>query len=900
MSTCLSCNKTYKNAAGLAIHMRSCKASGAVKSSIKTPKARTIPAALMELIGHEADQVQLDPQYIEPHIEQTLKVARKRGKPAIEQLGEVNAPQSDAIEDKGENAIIINLVSKIHQLMYVRDQINGKPAYEDIIKLLFLRFIQPELKGKLLDLLDTKYYTVIPDFQPEDIALLDFDHLAGLKIAANTVTYSDRITLLWDMLTKHPLTKEIFLSKKFFNASMETIQNSIYLIHDSLKKIKFDELKTDIKGQIYEYFINKYSSGKDNEFGQYFTPRSLITLILGLNEKLIPDFKPNSIFDPCAGTCGFLIEMFKKIKCNPENIHGGEWEPNAYAAGLMNLLLTTGSVCNLKKCNSLEYMAKTSYDWIATNPPFGKKIEYDEMYQSEKISDYKLREIYPIKTNDVSSLFLQQCMKRLNPNGICNIVLPYGKIFNSAQLLKLRVHLVEQYKLCAVIVVQQQTFEHTGCGTAVLTFTHGKTDIVKFHETNQECLELKELYTVTHAQIKAANYNLLAQTYAPRAVFKLIDSTWTVKKLGEVCEFLPSTKHCTNIGLETGKYRFYNSSQDKKNKLYLDTYEIEKESVIIGNGGNVNVNIDSKFTASKHVTVVQCTKIINTKYLYYFLKSNMHLLANISVGATIKWINKTNMSDINILICSLEKQAEIVAQCETYDAQIMQLNETIESIKKSIRVYGDMCFYRFDDKHMKKLRDVCEIKAGKFNSSDCKAEGKYPFYTGKAKNPEGFSDNYCFDYPEYLIIIKGGGSGEKIYGDHIGLGKVFLVYGKSASMGSQLAIVPNKELNVKFVYYYMKHIKNNIMDLAHYTTGLGSINQEAIKNIDIPVFTLEKQQEIADNFNQMHQSILYFEKVAMHFTELKKNYLSQFFKVTEGQEPIDHQLIDSDQAADML
>jgi restriction endonuclease S subunit len=590
--------------------------------------------------------------------------------------------------------------------------------------------------------------------------------------------------------------------------------------------------------------------------------------------------------------------MYKKIKCNPENIHGGELEPNAYTAGLMNLLVTTGSLCNLKKRNSLDYMAKTSYDWIATNPPFGKRIDYDEMYRSEKASDYKLHEIYPVKTNDASSLFLQQCMKRLNPGGICNIVLPYGKIFSAAQLLKLRIHLVEQYKLCSVIIVQQQAFENTGCGTAVLTFTHGKTDVVKFYETNAECLELKELYTVTHAQIKAANYNLLAQTYAPRATFKLVDSTWEVKKLGEICEF-KNGKSITRAELTPGDYPVVGGGQSPlgtHNKFNRDENVILCSSA--GDYAGFISQYNQKIFISGHAFSIHPNNKMSRQFVFQYLKYIQKNIYELQTGSNQPGLPSSILQTVDIPISSIEKQTEIVAQCETYDAQITQLNETIESIKKSIKVYGDMCFDRIDDLFIKKLGIICDIKAGKFNSSDCKTNGKYPFYTGKAKNPEGFSDNYCFDYPEYLIIIKGGGSGEKIYGDHIGLGKVFLVYGKSASMGSQLAIVPNKELNVKFVYYYMKHIKNNIMDLAHYTTGLGSINQEAIKNIDIPVFTLEKQQEIADNFNQMHQSILYFEKVAMHFTELKKKYLSQFFKVTEGQELPDHQ--PTEQVADLI
>ena len=44
----------------------------------------------------------------------------------------------------------------------------------------------------------------------------------------------------------------------------------------------------------------------------------------------------------------------------------------------------------------------------------------------------------------------------------------------------------------------------------------------------------------------------------------------------------------------------------------------------------------------------------------------------------------------------------------------------------------------------------------------------------------------------------------------------------------------------------MKFIKNEIMDLAHYTTGLGCIKKPDIEGLKIVIPPLERQQEIVE------------------------------------------------------
>jgi len=188
---------------------------------------------------------------------------------------------------------------------------------------------------------------------------------------------------------------------------------------------------------------------------------------------------------------------------------------------------------------------------------------------------------------------------------------------------------------------------------------------------------------------------------------------------------------------------------------------------------------------------------------------------------------------------SLERQQEIEKSNKTSNEKILELKRLNEFCLSNQKIFGENI--------VKTLGEVCEkIHSGKFNSKDCKPIGKYPFYTNKVNNPEGYTDEYCFDYEKYFILIKDGGASDKKYGEHIGLGKIFKVYGKSAGTSHQYALIPKKDIDYNYLYQYLKFIKNDIMDLVHYTTGLGCIKKGDIEGLKIVIPSLERQKEIVE------------------------------------------------------
>lgn len=77
---------------------------------------------------------------------------------------------------------------------------------------------------------------------------------------------------------------------------------------------RFDIIQIELLSEIYENFLEEFKEHKKEEAGQYYTPPSLVELIL--NEKLPTKNEINyqvKVLDPACGSGIFLVESFKRL-----------------------------------------------------------------------------------------------------------------------------------------------------------------------------------------------------------------------------------------------------------------------------------------------------------------------------------------------------------------------------------------------------------------------------------------------------------------------------------------------------------------------------------------------------------------------------------------------------------
>lgn len=237
----------------------------------------------------------------------------------------------------------------------------------------------------------------------------------------------------------------------------------------------------------------------------------------------------------------------------------------------------------------------------------------------------------------------------------------------------------------------------------------------------------------------------------------------------------------------------------------------------------------------------------------------IHSVVDIASGSFLNTGTKTSMM-------VFQKGANATTGGVTETVRFMGLDETvlIEATLEELRAKNYSLNYKqylpqsaveVDGFEMVKLGDLVNFSGGKFTTGYSKENpGTYPFFSGKTLQPDGTCKDFCFDGDEYLVLIKDGGSGVGIYGDNIGMGKIFYVKGKSAGTSHNAALHKKSErVLLLYLYYYLKSIKSSIMDLAKYTTGLGVISQGDLRELQIPLPSLEKQQEIVDSIDSFAQ-----------------------------------------------
>ena len=809
------------------------------------------------------------------------------------------------------------------------EHLTGDKALRTLAFLLNLRLLEPQF-GNQIDI--DNYDYDFSHLEDEDIDKHKTKLLSVVRFSNLAKENEDNIPAimkcLWDdILSVHPITKNIFLKGKGFDIQHQSTYKKII---DKLYTFDFEGIDEDILGEAYEEVIKDEMTGKN--LGQFFTPPIVKKMMINLiNPQLKEDGTIEKIFDPAMGTGGFLISslrhIMKQSKTNNielnwdfisnQGLGGREAEPDTYQFALSNMLISSGHMFNvLEKGDSIREPITNKYDIVLANPPFGiDGLIYDEIL-------HPLRNEYtPIKSNSAVSLFLQGIIYMLKINGRCAVVLPDGKeLFSKTkELVAIREYLLKTCDLKEILYLPSGVFTHTSIRTCVFYFVKKKqgadvletkiktsktqketgrdyifskahqTTNVKFYDYNPYEDVKHLLVDVPIEDIVNNKYSLNYAEYIKDENEEEYEEGIIVKTLGEVCNFLPKSKRNAKYGKAEGLYPFFKSSMIV-NK-YVDEADYNEESIIIGDGGEPNVNYGIQFSTSDHCYVLtNKNKLVsNMKYIYYYLSNNLIIMKQLYTGVGIKNISKSNIKNIKIPIPSMERQEEIVKYLDfIYEKSIKTSNEKIAELKQ----LNEFCVNNqkiFGDNEVKTLGEIClNIKSGKFNSKDCNLTGKYPFYTNKANNPSGYSDNYCFDYDKYFILIKDGGGGKNKYGEHIGLGKIFKVSGKSGGTSHQYALVPINEINYDYLYYYLKSIKNQIMDLAHYTTGLGCIKKENILSLRITVPTLERQKEIVDYCEYNDTLIKQLEKEIENNKKQAQQFITSIIKSSVDEETTDN------------
>lgn len=549
-----------------------------------------------------------------------------------------------------------------------------------------------------------------------DISLC-WESFAGLKDAKQMLSYINNSVLKDGFAKKYNHSDDIF-QKTLKIRNPETVKEIV----NKLSKLTLINTESEIKGDAFEYFLKNLASG--NDLGEYFTPRHIVKLMANVvNPKY-----GETVYDPCCGTGGFLVEAFRHIKksCNAddknimkklteETIFGTELT-DTYKIAKMNMIIIGDGHNNIKQGDSLSLTSKADnrYNAILTNPPYSQITDYGEHY--------------PIPSKQADPVFLQHIILSLQNKGVASVIIPEGLLFRGGLYEQTRKYLLEKCNLQSVIALPAGVFlPYTDVKTDILVFKKGKrTQKTWFYEISNDGFELNknrkpikgsdipdllEKWTekpesgkswwVDIEKIEKNNYSLKPDDYKKR---KKITSKYSLVEIDKIAKISAgSTAPQKRSYFENGKYlfirvkdltypenlKFVVKTRDKVNDVAIKEKRIvkaKKYSVIFPKSGisllhNKRAILSEDSYVVNHFAILEPIKEkINYQYLYYALKKiDMGQYCN---RTTLPSLNLSVIKNIKIPLPSLTEQKKIVNE-------INRKEKKIEESLKKVKIYDE-------------------------------------------------------------------------------------------------------------------------------------------------------------------------------------------------------------------
>jgi len=288
-----------------------------------------------------------------------------------------------------------------------------------------------------------------------------------------------------------------------------TVLTQVVTLVDGLR---LDRSDADTKGDLFEHVLKQIKQA--GELGQFRTPRHIIRAIVEIIDPKIGD----TIYDPAAGTAGFLVAAYNHIRLTNsspggiqsveidgkvqtrglgdklsaahvsalqnQTFYGNDVDPKMIRLATMNLTLRGLPNVRILLRNvlttSLDAERKAElalppegYHVVLANPPFSGRVDKDRIVDDVKVGTTTATEL----------LFLKYMMDSLRSGGRCGVIVPEGVLFGSTGAHKeLRRQLIENNRVEAVMSLPGGVFQpYSGVKTSVLFFRQGgRTENVLF------------------------------------------------------------------------------------------------------------------------------------------------------------------------------------------------------------------------------------------------------------------------------------------------------------------------------------------------------------------------------------------------------------------------------------
>ena len=262
-------------------------------------------------------------------------------------------------------------------------------------------------------------------------------------------------------------------------------------------------------GYVFEELIRKFNEENNEEAGEHFTPREVIDLMTHIIFDPIKDNLPPvmTIYDPACGSGGMLTEAQNFIKDEEGEIkasgdvylYGKEINDETYAICKSDMMIKGNNPENIRVGSTLstDEFAGTTFDFMLSNPPYGKSWSSEQKYikDGKDVIDSRfqiqLKNYFDVledadaipRSSDGQLLFLMEMVSKMKSLSQSPTGTRIASVHNGSSLFtgdagggesNIRRYIIENDWLEAIVQLPNNLFYNTGITTYIWILSNNK------------------------------------------------------------------------------------------------------------------------------------------------------------------------------------------------------------------------------------------------------------------------------------------------------------------------------------------------------------------------------------------------------------------------------------------
>lgn len=260
-----------------------------------------------------------------------------------------------------------------------------------------------------------------------------------------------------------------------------------------------EDISIDLFGKIYEYFLGKFTSGKDG--GEYYTPATVVQYMI---EVLQPTPGNKQFLDPACGSGGMFVQAARYMhnhNASDEDMmnfrcYGVEKDPDTNKIAKMNLLLNNvrGEITEANSFYADPYDAVGKFDYVMANPPFNvDEVNYERVKDDPRFNTYGIPRNKTKKSSKKDSdkketvpnanyLWISYFASALNKNGKAALVMANSASDAGKSELEIRTKMIEEDIISQMVTLPSNMFNTVTLPATLWFFDKNKPNTDKKDE----------------------------------------------------------------------------------------------------------------------------------------------------------------------------------------------------------------------------------------------------------------------------------------------------------------------------------------------------------------------------------------------------------------------------------